>query len=234
MCKRKTIILSIATNGYDRIFSDILDSQRDYANRNGYVYYVLNHFPCFQLNASMSSWLKIPLILSALTKEYNVAFFDADAKIQASAGSIDDFFSLGTSGCVYMAKDQQCQLGGVNAGVQFVSHGERALAFYKKIMFFATLPNKFLPGKAPEDISLYEQGHVRWAFRNYEISRELDLRWNWTSAKSGDEYVWHAHVPGMWDKKRIHALVSKPSKVKNYFPRTFYLMRAKYYFDKIL
>ena len=63
------VVFSIATNGYEEVFKDCLDSQRDYCKRYGLNYCLIQGCPPWGINAHDSSWLKIPALKFLLSRK---------------------------------------------------------------------------------------------------------------------------------------------------------------------
>ena len=83
-------MFTIATNGYDQIFQDCLDSHRNYAKKMGYKYIAFTKSPPNGISGTNSAWLKVALMLQALKQGYKSVFFiDADALIRSYTPAIE-------------------------------------------------------------------------------------------------------------------------------------------------
>lgn len=179
-----TFMFTIATNGYDRIFSDWLETQREYAERNGYEYYVISKSPPRGIDGANSAWLKIPMILWALRQGYEWVFFvDSDCKIQSCAPPVDTVRIEEKS--IYMCHDQTQRF---NGGVIIAKNDSTSIRLFSTILRWSDLPNRMLP---KEDINLYENGHLIYFAKNNPSVATIDPKWNNTSGKSIGEYIWH-------------------------------------------
>lgn len=68
-------MFTIATNGYDKVFKDCLDSHRNYASKMSYKYISFTKSPPDGISGTNSAWLKVAIILRALKKGYKNVFF---------------------------------------------------------------------------------------------------------------------------------------------------------------
>jgi hypothetical protein len=134
-------------------------------------------------------------------------------------------------GSVKLAVDQMCQHSDYNAGVQFATPCVLSIALYRKTLLDSVLTNRILPKGQAQDVSPYEQGHVRWAARDCPIVRESSPRWNWTSQDKAEVLCWHARFPGMWEMKLSLKTPYREHKLK-YLPRSWYLYRAMMFLKK--
>jgi hypothetical protein len=77
----KTLVFTIATNGYEEFLAEHIDSQRRYAARHGYEHVALTKNPPWGITAANSAWLKIPMMLHYLRSgDDRVLWIDADAR----------------------------------------------------------------------------------------------------------------------------------------------------------
>ena len=149
------MMFTIATNGYDKIFADWLTTQRNYATRHGYRYVAITASPPESISGANSSWLKIPLILRALERDYAWVFFvDADCRINADAPRIETVSASGKS--VYVCRDFSDR---INAGVIITKKDPMTVAFFRRLHRLADVPGILLP---KQDRNLYEGGHFIW------------------------------------------------------------------------
>lgn len=192
----KTLIFTIATNGYDEVFKDCLDSHNKYAMNQGYNYIAFTKSPPSGISGTNSAWLKVAIILRALKKGYkNVFFIDSDALIQDYTPPIESFFC--PEKFVYMSVESS---GNFNSGVIIVINNEQAINFFKKLLFRADLPGFILP---KSDRNLYENGHVINLAKNSTIVQIISPKWNYNFntvlPENEQEYILHGR--GMWNKK---------------------------------
>lgn len=181
---KNILLFTIATNGYDEIFADWLQTQEEYAQKHAYHYRAITKSPPKGISGANSAWLKIPLILSALNKGHEwVGFIDSDCKIQPHAPPLESVFIPGKS--IYMCHDGT---GRFNSGVIIVKNEPDAIRFFQQIYRWSDLPGHFLP---KEDVNLYENGHVIHFGKTHPSVALLDPRWNNTIGEPIGEYIWH-------------------------------------------
>ena len=198
----KNIVFSIATNGYADIYADLIATQREYAARYGFGYMLFDKTPPGGLTAGESSWLKISICLYLLRCGYTVLFVDSDAKVERRAPAFEEMFAGRSE--VVAVRDEYSSVGMLNGGVIACRPGAGAERFFGMCLRYADIPTRFLPGYVPEFTSLYEQGHLRWVASRSPVFSLADERWNHTNAIDGDQYIWHARMPGVWNRKPKH------------------------------
>lgn len=207
-----TLLFSIATNGYDEIYKEYLESHQAYADRYGYKYIAFTKSPPEGISGTNSAWLKIPLILKALNKGYiNVFFIDSDALIRKHTPPIASVFE--PNKFVYMSVEST---GKFNSGVIIVRNAAQSVYLFKKILTRADVPNLILPRS---DRCLYENGHVRNIAKNSPVVKTISPKWNYnyltTLAEGETEYILHGR--GTWQKK--HRSKSQPLTLLESFKR---------------
>lgn len=196
----KTLVLTIATNGYGDFLRDHITSQQEYAARHGYHHVALTKTPPWGISAANSSWLKIPMMLRYLTHGYErVLFLDADAMVMDRAPALEAMHAPGKS--VYMAKESS---GRFNAGVIMCLASRDATAFLRAVYGMADWPASWLPRR---DRNLYENGHVIYVSRfRRDCIQTIDSRWNYTS---------HTHLPDPSDYFVCHGRFSYARKPRS-------------------
>ena len=178
-------MFTIATNGYDAIFADWLQTQACYANKLDYKYVAFTKTPPYGISGTNSAWLKIPLIINALQKGYKWVFFiDADCKVHSHTPPIETVHRPYKS--VYMGIDFSNR---INSGVIIVKNEQYSLRFFRNILLTSDIPSRLLP---KEDRNLYENGHVIFFSKRYSFVDQLDPKWNNMTGHPGDEYIWHS------------------------------------------
>ena len=193
----KTLIFTIATNGYAEFLAEHIESQREYATKHGYEHIALIKTPPWGVSAANSSWLKIPMMLHYLRHGYDrVLSIDADARIMPNAPVLDAMETPGKS--IYMAKESS---GRFNAGVIMCLATPDAESYLRGIYRLADWPGAWLPA---EDRNLYENGHVIYVARRFmHCIQTIDPRWNYTAftelADPTDYFVLHGR--DSWEKK---------------------------------
>ncbi|MBF9237485.1 DUF273 domain-containing protein [Hymenobacter sp. BT683] len=181
MTKNRTLVLSIALGGYDLVFRNCIKSQQDYCDRLGYEYRLITDSH-YKLTASVSSWLKIVLIIKALKSGYDTIFFiDADCLVRPHTPGIEQIVADTES--IYVAQGYS---GRINAGVIIVKNTPQSLAFFQNILDKCEI-------KVPQDdYALYENGHmIHYGKNSPEIKIIPRLLWNNNSEIDEKSYVQH-------------------------------------------
>ncbi|KEP72305.1 hypothetical protein HR12_47155 [Microbacterium sp. SUBG005] len=81
----RTLIFTIAQNGYATAFLPCIASQRAYAKRLDAQFVAITK-PARVSNTALSAWLKIPVMLHALEAGYDwVIYIDADCEVRRDA-----------------------------------------------------------------------------------------------------------------------------------------------------
>ena len=194
---RDTFLFTVATNGYDEIFKDCLDSHQAYADIQGYKYVAFTKSPPGGISGCNSSWAKVAIILRALEKGYkNIFFIDGDALIHDYTPPIDTLFR--DDKFVYMSREGS---GKFNAGVIIVVNDRQSVKFFKQLLLRADIPNAMLP---KSDRNLFENGHVINLAKNSPIVETINPKWNYNSTTillNPDDKEYVSHGRGTWAKK---------------------------------
>jgi hypothetical protein len=194
---QKTLLFTVATNGYDEIFKDCLDSHQAYADRQGYKYVAFTKSPPGGISGCNSSWVKVAIILRALEKGYeNVFFIDGDALIRDYTPPIDTLFR--DDKFVYMSVESS---GRFNAGVIIVVNDRQSIKFFQQLLLRADIPNAMLP---KSDRNLFENGHVINLGKNSPIVETINPKWNYNSNTillNPDDKEYVSHGRGTWAQK---------------------------------
>jgi hypothetical protein len=194
---RDTFLFTVATNGYDEIFKDCLDSQQAYADKQGYKYIAFTKSPPSGISGCNSSWVKVAIILRALEKGYKQVFFiDGDALIRDYTPPIDTLFR--DDKFVYMSAEAS---GKYNAGVIIVVNDRKAVKFFEQLLLRADIPNFMLP---KSDRNLFENGHVINLSKNSPIVEKINPKWNYNSSTvllNADDKEYVSHGRGTWTQK---------------------------------
>lgn len=191
-----TFIFTIATNGYDEVFKDCLDSHKKYATTQGYNYIAFTKSPPNGISGTNSAWLKVAIILRALKKGYKKVFFvDADALIQDYTPPIESVFSPDKS--IYMSVESS---GNFNSGVIIVINNSQSIKFFEDLLLRADIPGFMLP---KSDRNLYENGHVINLAKKSPLVQIISPKWNYNFntvlQENEQEYILHGR--GTWNKK---------------------------------
>jgi hypothetical protein len=185
---KKVLVLSIATNGYDRHFEKYLRSQHRLAESMHASYCVVRGSPPWGISGHDSAWLKIPLLLRALSLGYEwVLFLDADCEVRKLRSPLED--ASGAGGDVFMCHDFSRR---INSGVVLLRNSGGARRLLRKLVISSLVPGFLLP---KEDRNAYENGHVIHFWKHESGIKLLDDRWNWTM-EEGEERAYIRHFGG--------------------------------------
>ncbi|PKH02999.1 hypothetical protein CXF72_08700 [Psychromonas sp. MB-3u-54] len=177
----KTLIFSIALNGYQWLYRNCIDSQRAYAKHYGYEYLVISR-PYFTSLGVECCWLKLTVLLEALKAGYDtVLFVDADAYIKTSAHQLESL--LQPDKYLYLAKSYS---GRFNSGVILINN-------HLKIQQWLTdvISARHLTVLPEYDVGWGENGHIIEYTQNCEFVSTLDRRWNNTYDIHLSDYIRH-------------------------------------------
>ena len=182
------LIFSIATNGYDRHFERHLASQRCLADAMNATHWVVMGSPPWGISAHDSAWLKVPLLLRALSLGYRwVLFLDADCEVRVLKSPFDGLDD--GEGAIYLCRDFSRRM---NSGMILAHNSGAARRLLRKLMISSLVPGFLLPW---EDRNAYENGHVIHFWKNEPQVRIMDSRWNWTT-EEGEDGAFIRHYGG--------------------------------------
>ena len=183
----KTLVFSIGTNGFDVAYRACIRTHRRYAETHGYDH-VLVRCPYFvwHFSAHDSAWLKIPLILGALSRGYDwILFVDADCEIRPTCPPVQSVERSGKA--IYVANGFS---GRPNSGVVIVKRTPEAIDFFRRILQAADRSD--LP---EEDRAPYENGHFIHYAKSCEAVEILESAWNNNRDGSLPDFVRHYTGP---------------------------------------
>jgi hypothetical protein len=179
--QKKTLVLSIALNGYQWLYRNCINSQRAYAQQNGYEYLVITR-PYFTALGVECCWLKLTMMLEALRAGYEtVLFVDADAYIKSAAHKVETL--LEPDKYLYLAKGYS---GRFNSGVMLVNNHFKIQHWLEGVIstrYCSVLPK--------HDVGWGENGHIIQNTENCEFVSTLDRRWNNTYDIHLSDYIRH-------------------------------------------
>ena len=189
--KNKTLILSIALNGYQWMYRKELNSHKRYAQKNGYVHQAITR-PFVSRLGVECCWLKLTLMRTALISGYdNVLFLDADAKVKENCPALSDITNVDTNAdkYVYMAKGYS---GRFNSGVILAVNHEKTIAWLTKV-----IDSRGSTVNRLNDVGWGENGHVIELSKGLSFIKELNEKWNNTSNYDLDDYIQHSNCGPM-------------------------------------
>ena len=171
----------MAFNGYQYLFRKTIDSHRAYADKHGFAHAFVDQ-PSFTPMLLECTWLKVPLLLSAMAKGFDyVLFVDSDAELKPDCPNVLDVVSPGKS--IYMVDGRS---GRVNAGVIFA---QRTAAAARIVQLVLSNFNMALPKE--DSVGWGENGHWIHFTKNNPALEKLDLRWNNTFDPALSDYIRH-------------------------------------------
>jgi len=177
----KTLIFSIALNGYQLLYRHCINSHRAYAKKYGYEYLVISR-PYFTALGVECCWLKLTLMLEALKAGYDtVLFVDADAYIKTTAHELEPL--LQPNKYLYLAKSYS---GRFNSGVILVNNHIKIRQWLVDVIAARHL--SVLP---ENDVGWGENGHIIEYTKNCQFVCLLDRRWNNTYDIDLSDYIRH-------------------------------------------
>jgi hypothetical protein len=192
---RKTLIFSIAVNGYHIQYQANLKSLVAYADRMGFSRVIVTQ-PKFSPMGLEVVWLKLRLVLAALQAGYDwVIYVDADAAVRATAPNI--LADIDRRNAFFAAKGYS---GRINSGVLVFRRCSESIRLLETI-----LQHREMCLPAQDDVGWGENGHVIHFSREFPLLEILDPRWNNNSDPDLDDYIRHYSAGPM----RAHFKVSR-------------------------
>ena len=178
---KNTIVFSIALNGYQWRYKSLLNSHTNYARRHGYHYIVVTQ-PSISLLGEEVAWLKIKLILEAMSAGYDwVVFLDADTRVAKHTPPIPQVAIQNKH--LYACKGYSDRL---NSGVLVIENTRCTYQLFSKIINYATDP---VPKE--DDVGWGENGHIIHYAKHCDFLEYIDKRWNNNQNPTLDDYIRH-------------------------------------------
>jgi hypothetical protein len=180
----RSLVFTIAQNGYGFAYKRCIESQKQYADSIGAAFVSIAHPPRVS-EAAQSAWLKIPVLLEALKSGYDsVAYIDSDCAVSADAPDFNTALTGLPDGRIYMAQGASKR---INSGVIIAGGGTPAIPFLEQVMGSIT-------AEIPEDDrrSLkFENGNVIYCARISGAVDELPTVWNNTYDPELRDFIRH-------------------------------------------
>ena len=208
----RTLVFTVAMNGYQWLYRDFIKSHKQYATRHGYRHLKVS-FPAYTLMGVECCWLKLSIIVEALQAGYqDVLFVDADAQISALAPPIQNVSQHGKY--LYMAKGYS---GHFNSGVIYAISNQGVISWLRHII------ERRNQEKIEGDIVGWgENGHVIHHARHCDFIGTLPLEWNNTQCPNTPDYIRHYNHGPLRVNLRlrlIHKLLGKMSRlIAKFYP----------------
>lgn len=184
MNKNDVLVFSIALEGYSGLFRSCLKTQRDYCDRFGFDYVLIDKTPRTLLPIE-AAWLKLFLLRSALKCDYRwIAFIDADCEMRMHAPSfVHDLEKFNNSKSIFLAHGFS---GRINSGVIFTKNSKEAYEYLEKVIQNGDNP------VSKEDKALYENGHmIHYGKNNPNIQIIESVKWNNNICLDKQSYIQH-------------------------------------------
>lgn len=177
----KTLVFTVALNGYHWRYGELIDSQRSYAKRCGYHYVCVSR-PLINALGLETAWLKLSLALAALESGYDYVFYvDADARIQEHAPPLTNLIKADKH--VYAARGYS---GRINSGVLLFTNTAPAREKLSQILGNI---NRELP--VEDDVGWGENGHMIHYLSNWVGFQELPPAWNNNHTADLPDFIRH-------------------------------------------
>ncbi|WNC70193.1 hypothetical protein RI845_08640 [Thalassotalea nanhaiensis] len=178
---QKTLVFSIALNGYQWLYQEYLLSHQAYAKTNNYEYVVISK-PSISNLGMECCWLKLVLLKAALVNGYqNVMFVDADALINEDCPSIDEIFV--DDKYLYMANGYT---GRFNSGVMIAKKAGALINWLDKLILSR---RQHLP--SIDSTGWGENGHIIHFSKQVNFIKVLHHRWNNTFDEKLNDHIRH-------------------------------------------
>lgn len=185
--EHKTLILSIALNGYQWMYQCELKSHQQYAKKHGYVYQAVTR-PLVSTLGVECCWLKLTLMRNALLSGYDtVLFLDADAMVNSSCPALTKVFE--ERKYIYMAKGYSNRF---NSGVLIARDNAKTIAWLTSV-----IDARFNKVQKENDVGWGENGHVIEFSKGVPFIVELDQKWNNTFNINLKDYIRHRNCGPM-------------------------------------
>lgn len=176
-----TLVFSVAVNGYHWRYRRLLNTQKQYAERHGYHYVVIDR-PLFSVLGNETAWLKLSIARWALESGYQRVFYiDADAEVRDTTPALDTIIEADKS--IYAARGYS---GRINSGVLLFVNTPAARGFLDKV-----IDNIDTPLPIEDDVGWGENGHIIHFLHNESAFYELPATWNNNHSPDLIDYIRH-------------------------------------------
>jgi hypothetical protein len=185
--KHKTLILSIALNGYQWMYQRELKSHQQYAQKHGYTHQAVTR-PFVSALGVECCWLKLTLIRTALISGYDtVLFLDADSMVNPNCPALSGVFQKDKY--IYMAKGYSNRF---NSGVLIARNNVKTIAWLTRV-----IDARFNQVQKENNVGWGENGHVIEFSKKISFLEELDQKWNNTFDNHLNDYIRHRNCGPM-------------------------------------
>lgn len=177
----KTLVFSIALNGYQWMYQNELSSHKRYANTYGYDYQNVTR-PSFSALGVECCWLKLTLMREALSGGYDtVMFIDADATVKNNCPAVESLFIENKH--LYMAKGYSKRF---NSGVLIARNCPQITEWLTRV-----INSRLQPIKDENSVGWGENGHIIELSKNCPFICEIEQRWNNTYDHQLNDFIQH-------------------------------------------
>ncbi|MFB0982303.1 MAG: putative nucleotide-diphospho-sugar transferase [Alteromonadaceae bacterium] len=183
----KTLVLSIALNGYQWMYRKELGTHKKYAQKQGYNHQAVTR-PYISALGVECCWLKLTLMRTALLSGYDtVIFLDADTVVNADCPALSSV--LENDKHIYMAKGYSQRF---NSGVLIAKNNEHAISWITRVLDF-----RLSKVQKENDVGWGENGHIIELSKGISFIKELDQKWNNTFDNHLEDYIRHSNCGPM-------------------------------------
>jgi hypothetical protein len=202
----KTLVLSIALNGYQWMYRKELSTHKKYAKKQGYSHQAVTR-PYISALGVECCWLKLTLMRKALLSGYDtVIFLDADTVVNDSCPAL--LSVLENEKYIYMAKGYSKRF---NSGVLIAQNNEHTISWINSV-----IASRFNTVKKENDVGWGENGHVIELSKGVSFIKELDQKWNNTFNYHLEDYIRHSNCGPM-----------RSGFLHNFFHKTVFCLSAR-------
>lgn len=183
----KTLVLSIALNGYQLMYNKELATHKNYAKKQGYCHQAVTR-PYISKLGVECCWLKLTLMRTALLSGYDtVIFLDADTVVNDNCPALKTIVE--DKKYIYMAKGYSNRF---NSGVLIALNNKQTIAWLTSI-----IDSRFASIKKINKVGWGENGHVIELSKGVSFIKELEQKWNNTFDYDLNDYIRHSNCGPM-------------------------------------
>lgn len=197
---KKTLVFSIALNGYQWLYRNELSSHKRYADVNNYEYQAVTR-PYFSLLGVECCWLKLTLMRTALLAGYQqVMFIDADAMVNDNCPALKTLYNNHQH--IYMAKGYSNRF---NSGVLIARNHPYVIDWLSRV-----INSSMLSIADKNSVGWGENGHIIELSHNCPFIGEIEQKWNNTYDSQMTDYIHHKNCGPLrtrWIDNFIHKVI---------------------------
>jgi hypothetical protein len=206
MMKNKTLVLSIALNGYQWMYRNEIETHKQYSIKHGYTHQAVTR-PLVSALGVECCWLKLTLMRTALLSGYDtVLFIDADAIVNSNCPELATV--LQSEKYIYMAKGYSNRF---NSGVLIARNNEQTITWLTRV-----IDARFNKVEKENDVGWGENGHVIELSKGVSFIAELEQKWNNTFNYQLNDYIRHHNCGPM-----------RTGFINNFFHKVVFFLSAR-------